>query len=146
MRSMTARDTRKVSSTRDGVCFRPGVKWLIRKIILVTGPVSYAVALHDGRECRADSNSIIRLCQRGQVDTDTDTAPYTSYRPFSLVLPNKEMEVVASIPVVSMANVTPEKTDLDRDNVVIPDIAVSTPTSELLRVTTPARKTGRWVV
>ena len=79
------------------------------------------------------------------MDTDTDIVPYYSYRPFSLVLPNKEMEVFASIPDVPVC-VTPEKTYVDRDNVVIPDIAVSTPTSELLRVTTPARKTGRSVV
>ena len=110
----------------------------------MTGLVSYAVALHDGKECPLCH--MIRMCQRGQVDTDTDIVPYNSYRPFSLVLPNKEMEVFASIPDVPMTNVTQEKTDVDRDNVVIPDIAVSTPTSELLPVTTPDRKTGRSVM
>ena len=67
--------------------FGPGLKWLIGTIIHVTGPVSYgnAVALHDGRECRryvdrlrsrrADSDSMIPMCQRGQVDTDTEIAP-----------------------------------------------------------------------
>ena len=32
--------------------FGPGLKWLIGTIIHVTGPVSYAVPLQDGREWR----------------------------------------------------------------------------------------------
>ena len=61
------------------------LKWLIGTIIHVTSSMSYAVALQDGRECRrhidhlrsrrADSDSVIPLCQREQVDTDTEITP-----------------------------------------------------------------------
>ena len=56
-----------------------------------------------------------------------------------------ETEVVASIPDAPMSSVTPEVTQVERDNVVIDtrDTAVFTPTSGLQRITTPARKTGR---
>ena len=80
--------------------FGPGLKWLIGTIIHVTGPVSYAVALHDGRECRrhvdhlrsrrADSDSLIHVYQREQVDTDTEITPQNAYKPFGSVLPNRE--------------------------------------------------------
>ena len=65
--------------------FGPGLKWLIGTIIHVTSSVSYAEALQDGKECRrhvdhlrsrrADTDSVIPLCQREQVDTDTETTP-----------------------------------------------------------------------
>ena len=61
-------------------------------IIDVAGPVSYAVALQDGRECRrhvdhlrsrrADSDSVISVCQREQVDTDTEITPQNAYKLF----------------------------------------------------------------
>ena len=73
----------------------PGLKWLI---IYVTCPVSHAVALQDGRECRrhvdhlrsrrADSISMIPVCQREQVDTDTEITPQNAYKPFGSVLSN----------------------------------------------------------
>ena len=120
--------------------FGPGLKWLIRTIILVTGPVSYAVALQDGRECRrhidhlrsrrANSNSMIPVCQREQVDTDTDSTPQNAYKPFGSVLPNRETEVVASIPDALVSSMTPEVIEVERDNVVTQthDIAVFTHT------------------
>ena len=84
------------------------LKWLIGTIIHVTSSMSYAVALQDGRECRrhidhlrsrrADSDSVIPLCQREQVDTDTEITPAKFYKPFGSVLPNRETAVVASIP------------------------------------------------
>ena len=112
-------------------------------IFHVTGSVSYAVALRDGRECRrhidhllsrrTDSDSTIHMYQTGPVDIDTEIAPQNSYRPFSLVLPNRETEVVASIPNAPMTSAAPEATDVECDSVVTEtrDVAVS------------ARKTGR---
>ena len=56
--------------------FWPGLKWLLGTITHVTGPVSYEVAFQDGRKCRrhtdhlrsrrADSDSMIPVCQREQ--------------------------------------------------------------------------------
>ena len=130
------------------------IKWLIGTIIHVTGPVSYAVALQDGRECRrhidhlrsrrVDSDSMIPVCRREQVDTDTEITPQNAYKPFGSVLPNREREVIASIPDAPTSSVTPEATEVERDNVVTQtrDNAVVTPTPGLPGVTTPARKTG----
>ena len=124
-------------------------------IIDVAGPVSYAVALQDGRECRkhvdhlrsrrADSDSIILVCQREQMDTNTEITPQNAYKPFGSVLSTRETEVVASIPDAPITSVTPEATEVAGDNVVTDtrDSAVFTPTPELPRVITPAKKTGR---
>ena len=81
------------------------------------------------------------VSQTGQVDSDTDIAPQNSYRPFSLVLPNRETALVASIPDAPMASVTPETTGVENDNDVTEtrEIDVSTPTPGSPRVTTPAR-------
>ena len=49
------------------------------------------------RSRRADSDSTSPVCQRGQVDTYTETTPQNSYRPFSLVLTNRDGSC-ASIP------------------------------------------------
>ena len=77
--------------------FGPGLKWLIGTIIHVTGPMSYAVALQDGRECRrhfrsrrVNSDSMITVCQREQVDTDTEITPQNVYKTFGSVLPSRE--------------------------------------------------------
>ena len=82
------------------------------------------------------------------MGADTEIALQNSSKPFGLVLSNREAEVVASIPDAPVASVAPEKTRVERDNVVtkIRDIAVFTPTRELPRVTTSPRKTGRWRV
>ena len=79
--------------------FGPGLNWLIRTIIQVTGHMSYAVALQDGKECRkhtdhlrsrsADSNSMIPVCQREQLNTETEVKPQNAYKPFGSVLPNR---------------------------------------------------------
>ena len=76
-----------------------GLKWLIGTIIHVTS----AVALQNGRECRrhvdhlrsrrADSDSMIPVCQREQMDTGTEITPQNAYKPFGSVLPNRETEV-----------------------------------------------------
>ena len=73
----------------------------------------------------------------GQVDTDTDIAPQNAYKPSCQVLPNRETEVVVSIPDAPMTCVAPEATSVERDKVVTEtrDIAVSTPTTELPLVT-----------
>ena len=114
--------------------------------------MSYAVALQDGREgrrhvdhfrsLRADNDSMNPVCQREQLDTDTGITPQNAYKPFGSVLPNRQTAVVASMPISS---VTPEVTEVESDNVVTEtrDIVLFTPTHGLLRVTKPARKTGR---
>ena len=75
------------------------------------------------------------------MDTDTEITLQNAYKPFGSVLPNRETEVVASIPDATMSSVTPEATEVERDNVVTEtrDIAVFTPTPLLPRVTIPAR-------
>ena len=85
------------------------------------------------------------VCQREQVDKDTEITPQNAYKPFGSVLPNRETEVVASIPDAPMSSVTPEATEVERHNVATEtrDIAMFTPTPGLARVTTPARKTGK---
>ena len=120
--------------------FGPGLTWLIGTIIQVTGHMSYAVGLQDGKECRkhtnhlrsrcADSNSMIPVCQREQLNTETEVTPQNAYKPFGSVLPNRQTEVVASIPNARMSSVTPEATEVERDNVVTEtrDNAVFTPT------------------
>ena len=142
----------KIYPGRESVCQELWAK--IWTIIHVTGPVSYAVALQDRRECRrhvdhlrsrrTDSDSMIPVCQRKQVDTDTEITPQNAYKPFGSVLPNRETAIVASIPDALMSSVTPEAIEVERDNVMteIRDIPVFTPTPTLPRVTTPARKTG----
>ena len=86
------------------------------------------------------SSSIASCGQQFQVrenkmDTDTDSTPQNAYKPFGSVLPNRETEVVASIPVAPMSIVTPEAIEVEHDNVVTEtrDIAVFTPTSGLPR-------------
>ena len=73
------------------------------------------------------------------------TTPQNAYKPFGSVLPNRETEVVASIPDAPVSSVTPEVTEVERDNVGTEtrDIAVFTTIHGLARVTTPAGKTGR---
>ena len=87
---------------------------------------------------------MIPVCQR-DVDPDTEITPHNAYKSFGSVLPNRETEVVATIPDAPRSSVTPEATEVERDNVVTQtrDIAVFTPSPGLPRVTTPARKTGR---
>ena len=46
----------------------PGLKWLIGTIIRVTGPVSYAVALLDGRECRKHIDHLRSLRADGRFN------------------------------------------------------------------------------
>ena len=80
------------------------------------------------------------------MDTDAEITSQNAYQPFGSVLPNRETDVVASIPDAPMSSVTPEATQAERDNVVTKtrDNAVFMPTPGLPRVTTtPARKTGR---
>ena len=73
---------------------------------------------------------MIPVCQREQVDTDTDSTPQNAYKPFGSVLPNRETEVVASIPDALVSSMTPEVIEVERDNVVTQthDIAVFTHT------------------
>ena len=46
------------------------------------------------------------------MDTDTEITPQNACKPFSLVIPTRETEVVASIPDAPMASVTPEATEV----------------------------------
>ena len=114
--------------------FGPGIKWLIGTIIRVTGPVSYAVALHDRRVCRRHVNHL-RSCRADSDSTihnDTEIAPPNSYKPFRLVLLNRETEVVASIPDASVTSVAPETTDVERDNVVTETRDIACPLPHLI--------------
>ena len=88
---------------------------------------------------------MLRMCQRKQVDMDTEIIPENAYKPFSSLLPNRETEVVASIPDAPMSSVTPEATEVERGNFVTETrgIALFTHTLWLPCATTPARKTGR---
>ena len=116
----------------------------------MTGPVSYAVAFQDGRECRrhadhlrsrrVDSDSMIPVCQRGQMDTDTEITPQNAYKPFGSVRFYRTLRRKSQCSVDA-----PEATEVECGSVVTEsrDIAVFTPTPGLPRVTTPARKTGR---
>ena len=74
------------------------------------------------------------------VDTDTEITPQNANKPFGSVLPNRQMEVVVSISDAPMSNVTPETTEVERDNVVTEtrDIAGFTHTHGLPCATTPA--------
>ena len=122
--------------------------WARTKMV-VTGPVSYAVALQDGREGRRHVNHLRprRADSDSTIHTDTEIAPQNSYKPFRLVILNRETEVVVSIPDASVASVTPQAqtTDVECDNVVTETrgVVVSTPTPDLPRVTTPVRTMGR---
>ena len=63
------------------------------------------------RSRRAGSDSMIPVCQREQVDTDTEITSQNAYKSFG-------SEEVASIPDVPMLSVTPEATVAERDDFV----------------------------